>query len=132
TAPCASMARKPSTSSGATVLPTAVSAKAGERWLASEKVTTSAPPLLRKSRRVGLSWSSMSASRSDVGRGALHRAQDAHMGPAATEIVGERLLDLVLARILRLGEKGGRLHDHAVDAIAALHRLLVDEGLLHG
>src|ERR1700738_3630412 len=105
------MARKPSTSSGATVLPAAASAKAGERRPAIAKVTTSAPLLLRKSRRVGLSWSSMSASpRSDVGRGALHRAQDADVGAAATEIVGERLLDLILARALGLGEEGGRLH----------------------
>src|SRR6185437_14556731 len=101
------MARKPSISSGATVLLVAASAKAGKRWPASEKVTTSAPPLLRKSRRVWLRLG-MSASSSDVGRGALHGAQDAHMRSAAAEIVGERLLDLLLARVLGLGEKGGR------------------------
>src|SRR5438309_4530869 len=53
------------------------------------------------------------------------------MGAAATEIVGERNPDLGFARVLGLRQEGGRLHDHAVDAVAALCGLLVDEGLLH-
>ena len=66
-----------------------------------------------------------------VAGGALDRLDDAGMRPAAAEIVRERLLDLRLGRLLVLGEEGGRLHDHAVDAVAALHGLLVDEGPLH-
>src|SRR5439155_4503992 len=52
------------------------------------------------------------------------------MRAAAAEIVSERLLDLVVVCMGVLIEQCFRLHDHAVDAIAALHRLLVDEGLL--
>ncbi len=33
--------------------------------------------------------------------------------------------------VLGLRQEGCRLHDHAVDAVAALHRLLGDEGALH-
>src|SRR5437764_134238 len=54
------------------------------------------------------------------------------MRPATAEIVGERLFDLSLARVPLSAKEGGCLHDHAVDAVAALHRLLVDEGLLDG
>src|SRR5579872_6242547 len=71
-------------------------------------------------------------SRSDRGGGALHGAQDANMRSAAAEIAREFLLDLLVAGVLGLGEKCRRLHDHAVDAIAALHGLLVDKGLLDG
>src|SRR5215831_20591504 len=53
------------------------------------------------------------------------------MGPAATEVVGERVLDLRLGRFLVGGDKRRRLHDHAVDAVATLCRLLLDEGALH-
>src|SRR5215467_12133371 len=53
------------------------------------------------------------------------------MGPAATEVVGERVLDLRLGRFLVAGDKRRRLHDHAVDAVAALRRLLLDESALH-
>src|SRR6266571_3931789 len=64
-------------------------------------------------------------------RGALDGLDDADMGAAATEIAGERLSDIGLARLLVLRQERGGLHDHAVDAVAALHRLRVDEGLLH-
>ena len=40
------------------------------------------------------------------------------------------LISSSLGFVLR-GEQRGRLHDHAVDAVAALRRLLVDEGRLH-
>src|SRR5262249_1512935 len=73
------------------------------------------------------SWSPPSRVR---GR-ALDRAQDAGVGPAAAEIVRERSLDIGVARLLVAGEECRRLHDHAVDAIATLRGLLVDEGLLH-
>src|SRR2546430_2653543 len=62
---------------------------------------------------------------------ALDRPDDAGMRPAAAEVVRQRAPDVALARLLVLGEEGGRLHDHAVDAVAALGGLLVDEGLLH-
>src|SRR5262245_4840965 len=63
-------------------------------------------------------------------RCALDRADDAQMRAAAAKVVHERRLDLVLARLrIRLEERRS-LHDHAVDAIAALHGLLVDERLL--
>src|ERR1700730_4425004 len=63
---------------------------------------------------------------------ALDGADDARMRAAAAQIVGEGLLDVCRARLLALVgvEEGGRLHDHAVDAVAALGGLLVDEGLL--
>ena len=65
-------------------------------------------------------------------RRAHDRLDDADMRPAAAEIVCERLLDFRLGRLLVGGEERGRLHDHAVDAVAALRRLLFDEGFLHG
>src|SRR6185437_5605394 len=66
----------------------------------------------------------------NIRRRALDGSHDARVGAAAAEILGERRFDLAGARPGVLAEKSGRLHDHAVDAIAALHRLLVDEGLL--
>src|SRR5882762_4822033 len=54
------------------------------------------------------------------------------MGPAPAEVAGERLLDVGFTRVLAGGQERGGLHDHAVDAVAALHGLLIDEGLLHG
>src|SRR5439155_1328341 len=63
---------------------------------------------------------------------ALHGGDDAHVSSAAAKVVGKRLLDVGFARLLVAGKEGGRFHDHAVDAVAALHGLLVDEGLLHG
>ena len=62
---------------------------------------------------------------------ALDGAHDTHMRAAAAEIVGERLLDVGIARLLVRAQQRRRLHDHAVDAVAALRRLLVDKGLLH-
>src|SRR4029434_4356000 len=62
--------------------------------------------------------------------GALDRAHDAHVRAAAEQIRGERLLDLAIARMRILIEQCLCLHDHAVDAVAALHGLLINEGLL--
>ncbi len=52
------------------------------------------------------------------------------MGAAAAQITGEGIAYFVVAGIFILRQQRGRGHDHAVDAIAALHRLLVDESLL--
>jgi len=54
------------------------------------------------------------------------------MSTTTAQIVGKRLLDLRIAGALGGGEKGGRLHDHAADAVAALRGLLLDEGFLDG
>jgi len=54
------------------------------------------------------------------------------MRGTTAEIVGERVLDLSFGRLFGRRQECGRLHDHAVDAVAALHRLLIDEGALHG
>src|SRR5208282_1856334 len=49
----------------------------------------------------------------------------------AAEVVRKRLLNRRLSRSLGFGEESCRLHDHAVDAVAALRRLLFDESPLH-
>src|SRR3989441_2561423 len=54
------------------------------------------------------------------------------MSPAPAQVAGERLLDVGFTRVLAGGQEGGGLHDHAVDAVAAVHGLLIDKGLLHG
>src|SRR5262249_14985017 len=123
------MARNPSTSSPATVLdPAACCARAGAT--ANVKVMRGAP--LTKSRRVAtaVAVSSMAFCSRVAGR-ALHRAGHAQMRPAAAEIVSERLVERRYARILVLREQRDGPDDHAVEAIAALRRLFVDEGLLH-
>src|SRR2546425_4450772 len=58
------------------------------------------------------------------------RADDPRMGPAATEVAGERLLDLAFGWIRLAVEERLGGHDHAVDAVAALHGLLLDESFL--
>src|SRR5262249_912028 len=63
-------------------------------------------------------------------RGALDRAQDAHMRAAAALEAGERLPDLGVGRLLGLIEERGRRHDPAVDAVTALRDLLLHVGLL--
>src|SRR3546814_21148732 len=62
--------------------------------------------------------------------GALDGAHDPEMRSAAAEITLQRLLDVAVARIGVFVEQRLRGHDHAVDAVAALRGLLVDEGLL--
>src|SRR5688500_2990982 len=122
---------KPSTWSSATVfagVAMVFSAASASGW-EIENVTTSAPEVLRKSRRENFSIF-MVVPLGHHFRGALHRLDDAHVRAAAAQIVGERLPDLGVARALVLREQVGGLHDHAVDAVAALHRLLLDEGLL--
>src|SRR5919198_772926 len=93
--------------------------------------TTSAPAPLNSERREMLfSILVMFASLAHhLGR-ALDRAQDADMRPATALEAGERVLDLVLGRLLLLVEQGGCCHHPAVDAIAALRHLFLDVGLL--
>src|ERR1700730_4244739 len=50
------------------------------------------------------------------------------MGPAAAQIAGKCQPDLGLAWLLVAVEQRFGQHDHAGDAVAALHRLLRDEG----
>src|SRR5712691_4294293 len=52
------------------------------------------------------------------------------MGAAAAQIGGEALAHLLFARLRNAVEQFRCAHDHAVDAIAALGRLLLDEGAL--
>src|SRR5947209_20202158 len=62
--------------------------------------------------------------------GALHRGDDPLMRAAAAEIAAEGLLDLAIARVRGALEQRLAGHDHAVDAVAALGGLLLDERLL--
>ena len=62
--------------------------------------------------------------------GAQHRGDDAIVGAAAAEIAGQRLAHVGLGRLRLAVEQFLGRHDHAVDAVAALRGLLVDEGLL--
>src|SRR5207237_3456888 len=55
---------------------------------------------------------------------------DAGLGAAAAEMRRERRTDLVVARIGRPVEQRLRADDDAGDAVAALRRLLLEEGLL--
>ena len=52
------------------------------------------------------------------------------MGAAAAEIAVKRLLDVAVGGLGILIEESFGGHDHPVDAVAALHGLLVNEGLL--
>src|SRR5262249_21783648 len=96
--------------------------------------TTSAPAGLSSERRetkyVALSCRVIAPPSTHHRRGALDRAQDAHMGAAAALEAGERLPDLRVGRLLGLIEERGRRHDPAVDAVAALRHLLLHVGLL--
>src|SRR5690349_24976210 len=52
------------------------------------------------------------------------------MAAAATQVAAERIADLGVGGMRVRREQGGGGHDHAADAVAALPRLLVDEGPL--
>src|SRR6185369_7619706 len=126
TVPSRWMARKLSTWSRATGLAWARTSR-GARL----KATTRAPVPSRNSRRV-VSSVAISGLLSHQRRGALDGGDDALVRAAAAEVVLQRLPDLALRRagLPRREERRG-LHDHAVDAVAALRRLLLDERLLH-
>ena len=61
---------------------------------------------------------------------AFYRRHNPLMGTAPTQIPREGFIDLRVCWIFIVGEKGAGGHDHAVDAIAALYGLLIDERLL--
>src|SRR5437016_2694426 len=94
----------------------------------SEKATTMAPTPAVNSRRE-MMGAFMSDPPHRLGR-AHHRAHDAVMGAAAAEIEHQPFAHLRLGRVWGAVQNGLGGHDHAVDAIAALRRLLVDESLL--
>ena len=52
------------------------------------------------------------------------------MSAAAAQIAGQRLFDLGVGGLGVFVEQRFGGHDHAIDAVAALHGLLVDKGLL--
>src|SRR5579883_585804 len=108
----------------------AACAKASMGTPSHEKPTIRAPPL-STSRREAIRSVAIAASSNRL-RCAHHGADDAGVGAAAAEIVCERLFDIGLARLLVHGEKGGGLHNHAVDAIAALYGLFFDKRFLNG
>src|SRR6266702_5671320 len=64
-------------------------------------------------------------------RGPHDGAQDTDVGPAFAQVSCKRLPDLVFSRSLCCCEECGGLHDHAIDAVAALSCLFVDECLLN-
>src|SRR3974390_2198338 len=125
------MARKASTSSRATVLDEVASwASAGVRNAGNEKLTMSMPAASRNSRRFDLPENIGSLS-GDAGS-ALDGAHYAKMSTTPAKVVGQCLLDLSFAWTLVIRQESCRFHDHAVDAIATLGRLVGDKGLLNG
>ena len=52
------------------------------------------------------------------------------MGAAAAQVAGQCVLDLRVAGFGVGFQQRSRAHDHAVDAVAALHGLLVNKSLL--
>src|SRR5215469_13768833 len=72
------------------------------------------------------------ASLDEMTGGTHRRAHDLDMRAAAAEIVAQRFADLSFRWSRRAQQQRLRGHDHAVEAIAALRGLLVDESLLNG
>src|SRR5207302_1851682 len=64
-------------------------------------------------------------------RGEPHRVEDLRVAGAAAEVAGERLADLVFARVGDALEQRGRGNDEPGRAEPALHRSRLDERLLH-
>jgi hypothetical protein len=64
-------------------------------------------------------------------RGAKDRGDHPCMTAAPAKILRERVAHVGFGGMGPAREKRGRRHDHAVGAIAALRRLLGDEGRLH-
>src|SRR6266536_1903798 len=65
-----------------------------------------------------------------LSRGPLDRAENADMRAAAAQVAGQGFFDLAVGRLGVLVEQSLGAHDHAVDTVAALHGLFIDEGLL--
>src|SRR5215472_127149 len=126
TPPSRSIAKKESTSSGATVF---FNCGAPSPGVNIAKYTTMAP-VFSNSRRFGLLRLVMAAPAGSGAGGTLYCTQDARMRTASTEVRGQAISDLCIRRVRSLGQQRCRLHDHSVDAIAALHRLFLDESLL--
>src|ERR1041384_2465771 len=72
----------------------------------------------------------MISSLGKIPRGFLDRRHDVAVTGATTEITGDRLLDLLVGRLVALAEQAVRRHEHARRAIAALHRVVFPEGFL--
>src|SRR3954469_2090380 len=68
----------------------------------------------------------------NVARGSQRGARNFDMSAAAAKIVAQRLEHLGFRRMRRSLEQRFRRDDHAVEAVAALRGLLLDESLLHG
>src|SRR6516225_118416 len=95
----------------------------------SEKATTSAPRAVVNSRR--LKTGAFTALCPPVRvRRPQHRTNDACVGAATAKIPGERRAHVCLGRPRIAIEQLFRRHDHAIDAVAALGRLLLHEGTL--
>src|SRR5262249_2132779 len=83
------------------------------------KLTMTAPPAFRRSRRCMIIMSLQSGV-----RGADDGADDACVGAAAAEIAGQTLFHLIGGRLRGLREERRRRPDHSGRAVAALRRPL--------
>src|SRR5690348_199347 len=79
---------------------------------------------------ISLRMLTMIASLGKIRRGFLDRCHDVAVTGAATEITGDRFLDLLVGGFAALAEQTVRRHEHAGGAVAALHRVVFPEGLL--
>src|SRR5256885_15592071 len=90
------------------------------------------PDAFRKSRREGLNGGVMvSSSRAERCGRILDRGADLVVRPAAADIAGHRLVDVLVARGLVRGEQRHRAHDLAALAVAALRHVVLDPRRLH-
>src|SRR5216683_32952 len=64
-------------------------------------------------------------------RRVLHGAHYVQVTRAAAQVAGDRLADLLLARVLVALEQRRARHQHSRRAVAALQRVLLGEGFLH-
>ena len=94
----------------------------------SEKASTRPPRPLVKPRRVRVG--AFMVTPPHLFAGPHDGGDNPVVGTAAAEMTGQRLADIGVGRTRFLIQQFLGLHDHAVDAIAALRGLLVDEGLL--
>src|SRR6478609_5434105 len=91
------------------------------------KPTTSAPPVFRNCLRVTANGAVMS----HLSRRVHHGLDNARVSTTAAQVAGKRAAYIVFARPRIPVEKGLGRHDHAVDAVAALRCLRIDERLLN-
>src|SRR5437870_1471727 len=101
---------------------------AGRVFGSSEKATTIAPSEEVKVRR--LSMGAFISSPAHLAGRAQDGFDDAVMRPAAAEVGFQRSAHVLLGRMRIAVQQFLRAHDHAVDAIAALRRLLLHKGAL--